>query len=126
MQLNVRRKKMERQSKRYRREAVTAFALYRSGVCGRSLSGFLCEGERKKTPRRGDGRVISLILKLMRHLVWEVRGTSSQVKPRTQLGETFEGVGASWVSAVIQPACLCFASVGLWVMGALIIWALVG
>lgn len=118
---------MERQSKRYRREAVTAFALYRSGVCGRSLSGFLCEGERKKkTPRRGDGRVMSLILKQMRHLVWEVRGTSSQIKPRTQLGETFEGVGASWVSAVIQPACSRFASVGLWVMGALIIWALVG
>lgn len=48
MQLNARSKKMERQNKRYRREEVPAFVLYRSGVCGRSLSGFLCVGEQKE------------------------------------------------------------------------------
>lgn len=55
MQLNARSKKMERRSKRYRREVVPAFALYRSGVCGRSLSGFLCEGEQKEHPEEVTG-----------------------------------------------------------------------
>lgn len=116
MQLNVRGKKMERQSNRHRQEVVPAFASYRAGVCGRSLSVFLSEGERrekKKTPRRCDGRVTSLILKLMVHLVWEVRGTSAQIKLRRPLGEMFEGIGASWLPAEIQPACArCFC--GSW------------
>lgn len=74
MRLNVRSKKMERQSTRYR--------LWSLACVGGASQVFSAKVNEKKTPRRGDGRGISLILKMMLHLVWEGRGPSSQIKPK--------------------------------------------